>query len=56
MYKRQELDKQIERLTALLDSPFAQKAPAAVVQKEREKLAGLQASRAEIAARLEGLW
>ena len=51
-----ELDKQIERLTALLDSPFAQKAPAAVVQKEREKLAGLQASRAEIAARLEGLW
>ena len=51
-----ELDKQIERLTALLDSPFAQKAPAAVVQKEREKLAGLQASQAEIAARLEGLW
>jgi len=26
-----------------------------VVQKEREKLAGLQASRAEIVGRLEGL-
>ena len=50
-----ELDKQIERLTGLLASPFAQKAPAAVVEKEREKLAGLQAGRAEIAGRLEGL-
>ena len=50
-----ELDKQIERLSGLLGGPFAEKAPAAVVQKEREKLAGLQASRAELAARLEGL-
>jgi valyl-tRNA synthetase len=50
-----ELDKQIERLTALLDSPFAQKAPPAVVQKEREKLAGLQASRAEIVARVQAV-
>lgn len=50
-----ELDNQIERLTGLLNSPFAQKAPPAVVQKEREKLAGLKASRAEIAARLEAL-
>ncbi|HOU40487.1 MAG TPA: class I tRNA ligase family protein, partial [Promineifilum sp.] len=47
-----ELDKQIARLTSLLDSPFAQKAPAAVVQKEREKLAQLSASREEIDARL----
>ena len=47
-----ELDKQIARLTGLLDSPFAQKAPPAVVQKEREKLAALQASRTEIAGRL----
>ena len=50
-----DLDKQIERLSALLTSPFAQKAPAAVVQKERDKLAGLRASRAEIAGRLEEL-
>ncbi len=47
-----ELDRQIARLAGLLDSPFAQKAPAAVVQKEREKLAALQASRTEIAGRL----
>ncbi len=47
-----ELDKQIARLTGLLDSPFAQKAPAAVVQKEREKLTQLSASREEIGARL----
>jgi len=46
------LDKQIARLAGLLDSPFAQKAPPAVVQKEREKLAELQASRTEIAGRL----
>lgn len=50
-----ELDGQIQRLTGLLDSPFAQKAPPAVVQKEREKLAQLEASRAEIAARLASL-
>jgi valyl-tRNA synthetase len=50
-----ELDRQIERLSGLLGGPFAEKAPPAVVQKEREKLAGLQASRAEIAGRLEGL-
>jgi len=50
-----ELDKQIERLSGLLGGPFAEKAPPAVVQKEREKLAGLQASRAEIVGRLEGL-
>ncbi len=48
-----ELDKQIERLSGLLASPFAEKAPPAVVQKEREKLGGLQASRSEIAGRLE---
>jgi valyl-tRNA synthetase len=50
-----DLDKQIERLTTLLAGPFAQKAPAAVVEKEREKLAGLQASRAEIGERVAGL-
>ncbi len=47
-----DLDKQIARLTGLLNSPFAEKAPAAVVQKEREKLAQLEASRGEIAERL----
>ncbi len=47
-----EVGQQIERLTGLLNSPFAQKAPAAVVQKERDKLADLQAGQREIRERL----
>jgi valyl-tRNA synthetase len=50
-----ELSKQIKRLTALMSSPFAEKAPAAVVQKEREKLAGLEAGQREIRERLAAL-
>jgi len=50
-----DMDKQIARLTGLLNSPFAEKAPPAVVQKEREKLAGLEASRRELGERLAGL-
>ncbi|MEM7111020.1 MAG: valine--tRNA ligase [Chloroflexota bacterium] len=49
------LDGQIARVTKLLGSPFAQKAPAAVVQKERDKLAELEATRQELAERLAGL-
>ncbi len=37
-----EAESQIERLKKLLNSPFAQKAPAAVVEKERAKLAEYQ--------------
>jgi len=44
-----EAESQIERLEKLLNSPFAQKAPAAVVEKERAKLAEYQ----ETAARLK---
>jgi valyl-tRNA synthetase len=40
---------QIERLENLLASPFAQKAPPDVVEKEREKLAAYR----ETAARLK---
>jgi valyl-tRNA synthetase len=50
-----ELEPQIERLTKLLDSPFAAKAPTAVVEKEREKLAQLQASQTELRERLASL-
>jgi valyl-tRNA synthetase len=50
-----EVSKQIERLSGLLNSPFAQKAPEAVVQKEREKLAGLEAGQREIRERLAKL-
>ena len=49
------MEKEIKRLTGLLNSPFAEKAPAAVVQKERDKLAQLQASQAEISERLATL-
>ncbi|MCP4357601.1 MAG: valine--tRNA ligase [Chloroflexi bacterium] len=50
-----ELDKQIKRVNGLLNSPFAQKAPAQVVQKERDKLVQLQASYTELSERFAGL-
>jgi valyl-tRNA synthetase len=50
-----EVDSQIQRVTNLLNSPFAGKAPQQVVQKERDKLAQLQASQAEVAQRLEAI-
>jgi valyl-tRNA synthetase len=37
-----EAESQIQRLEKLLSSPFAQKAPAEVVEKERNKLAEYQ--------------
>ena len=44
-----EVQSQIERLEGLLNSPFAQKAPPPVVEKERQKLAAFQ----DTAARLK---
>jgi valyl-tRNA synthetase len=49
------LGKEIQRLTGLLNSSFAEKAPTAVVQKERDKLAQLQASQTELKDRLASL-
>jgi valyl-tRNA synthetase len=46
------LEQQIERVTKLLDGPFALNAPAAIVEKERGKLDGLEASRRELQERL----
>ena len=42
------LEEEITRVSNLLSGPFAERAPAAVVQKERDKLARLEASRDEI--------
>ncbi|MBK8430523.1 MAG: valine--tRNA ligase [Chloroflexi bacterium] len=50
-----ETEAQLARVTGLLESPFAGKAPAAVVQKERDKQGLLAAARDEIVARLVGL-
>ncbi len=47
--------KQIKRLTGLLSSPFAKKAPENVVQAERDKLALLEKSSAEITERLASM-
>ncbi len=47
------LNGEIQRVSNLLASPFAEKAPAPVVQKERDKLARLEASREEIQERLD---
>ena len=46
---------QVSRLEGLLSSPFAQKAPAAVVEKERQKLATFQETVAKLKAQLESL-
>jgi valyl-tRNA synthetase len=50
-----EVRSQIARLEALLGGPFAQKAPAAVVQKEREKLAAFQDTAEKLGSQLEAL-
>ncbi|PWH16156.1 MAG: valine--tRNA ligase [Anaerolineae bacterium] len=38
----EEVNQQIQRLRQLLDSPFSQKAPAPIVEKERQKLADFE--------------
>jgi valyl-tRNA synthetase len=48
-----ELEMQIQRLESLLASPFAEKAPAQVVQKEREKLASYQETAKKIKSQIE---
>ena len=48
-----EADSHIERLEKLLASDFANKAPAALVQKEREKLAGYKETAEKIKAQLK---
>lgn len=49
------LDRQIERSEGLLAGDFAARAPAAVVERERAKLAGLRQSRTKLAERLAAL-
>jgi valyl-tRNA synthetase len=48
-----EAQGQIERLEKLLGGSFAEKAPPMVVQKEREKLAGYQATAEKIRGQLQ---
>jgi len=50
-----ETKSQIDRLTKLLDGPFAQKAPPEVVGKEREKLAQYQKTADQINHQLDEL-
>ncbi len=49
-----EVKSQIARLEELLASPFAQRAPAAVVEKERQKLATFQETAAKLKGQIEG--
>jgi len=49
-----EVQSQIERLEKLLGGDFADKAPAAVVDKEREKLAGFKETAKKLKAQLKG--
>jgi len=50
-----ETDEQIDRLEKLLNSPFSMKAPAAVVEKEREKLAKYRETAINLNKQLSGL-
>ncbi|MGD2027834.1 MAG: valine--tRNA ligase [Anaerolineales bacterium] len=50
-----EAQGQIQRLENLLASPFAEKAPPEVVEKERERLAGFQETAEKIKSQLEEL-
>ncbi len=49
-----EVETQIERLEKLLASPFAQRAPAPVVDKEREKLAAYQETAEKLREQIQG--
>ena len=51
----QEAQSQIERLNNLLASPFSEKAPPPVVQKERQKLEGYQETAQKLKEQLEDL-
>ena len=48
-----ETQSQIDRLEKLLSSPFAEKAPNEVVQKERDKLAGYQETAEKLRMQLD---
>jgi valyl-tRNA synthetase len=50
-----DTESQIERLAALLSSPFAQKAPAPVVDKERQKLTAYQETAVKLREQLDAL-
>jgi valyl-tRNA synthetase len=50
-----DIEGQIKRLTNLLASDFAKKAPTDIVQKEKQKLNGFVASREEITERLSSM-
>ncbi len=50
-----DTESQIQRLDSLLSSPFAEKAPAAVVDKERQKLATFQETAARLREQLQTL-
>ena len=49
------VEEQIQRLTILLGSEFAKKAPEDIVNRERDKLALLQTSQTELQKRLTDL-
>jgi valyl-tRNA synthetase len=50
-----DIERQIARLSQMLAGPFAERAPAEVVQKERDRLSEMQASHREISSRLQRL-
>ncbi|MCJ7706894.1 MAG: hypothetical protein MUO38_04660 [Anaerolineales bacterium] len=50
-----QVEAQVQRLEGLLAGPFAERAPAEVVAKERARLEGMQQSRLKLEAQLKSL-
>jgi valyl-tRNA synthetase len=48
-----EVESQVSRLEALLNGPFGQRAPAAVAEKERQKLVMYQETAAKLRAQIQ---
>jgi valyl-tRNA synthetase len=55
MHELREAERQVSRLEELLAGPFSRRAPRAVVQKERDRLEEVRATREKLRARIEDL-
>jgi valyl-tRNA synthetase len=53
--EREEVDAQVSRLEGLLSGPFSERAPAEIVDKEKEKLRVMKEAAAKLASQLDAL-
>jgi valyl-tRNA synthetase len=53
--EREEVDAQVSRLEGLLSGPFSERAPAEIVDKEKEKLRVMKEAAVKLASQLDAL-